>query len=125
MFDCLFCTKVSVASFKIKVVDDAPIGLYKPLSQVVIGHDARVCNGLVPVSPFPISPYCGCGDCAAEWKFIPDPTDPTHYVAEGSALKGNCCLMCTNHNGDNWYWNKDSLYRDADHLNTAEKPGVM
>ena len=26
--------------------------------------------------------------------------------------------MCTNHNGDNWYWNADSLY-------TAEKPGVM
>ena len=67
MLDTIFCTKFGMAAtFKFKTEDNVPIGLYKPLSQVVIGHDARVCNGLVPVSPFPISPYCGCGDCAAQ-----------------------------------------------------------
>lgn len=119
MLDTLFCTKFGMAAtFKFKTEDNVPIGLYKPLTQVVYGSDMRVCNGCSPVSPCPLCPYCGCGPFEAEWKFIPDKKDPTRYVGSGSALKGNCCLMCTNHDGDNWYWSADSLY-------TAEKPGVV
>ena len=84
----------------------------------VYSTDVKICGGAVSMSPCPCTAYCGYGPCAAEWHFEQDKDEPTKFVGVGSAFACQTCEMCTNHNGDTFYY-------DADHDGTAEKPMIM
>ena len=80
-----------------------------------MGHKAMLCGGIAPMSPCPCCAYCGVGPCAAEWRFIKDPADPTKWNATGSVFACQTCEMCTNHAGDTFVF-------DENHTGTKEKP---
>ena len=82
------------------------------------GGEARICGGCAPMSPCPCCVYCGVGPCAAEWHFKSIDGKADEYTATGSAFKGGCCEMCTNHNGDRFTFN-------ADFDGSVEKPMYM
>lgn len=83
-----------------------------------MGHKAMLCGGIAPMSPCPCCAYCGVGPCAAEWRFIKDPADPTKWNATGSVFACQTCEMCTNHAGDTFVF-------DENHTGTKEKPLEM
>ena len=111
IFNCLACTPLGKATLVQHVVEkDGKLDIY--------GSEAMLCDGKVKMSPCPCTVYCGYGPCAAEWHFEQDKDEPTKYTGVGSAFACQTCEMCTNHNGDKFYY-------DADHDGTAEKPMIM
>ena len=110
-FNCLACTPLGKATLVQHVVEkDGKLDVY--------GSEAMLCDGKVKMSPCPCTVYCGYGPCAAEWHFEQDKDEPTKYTGVGSAFACQTCEMCTNHNGDTFYYDKD-------HDGTAAKPMIM
>lgn len=110
-FNTLSCSCLGTPTLIQKVVEkDGKLDVY--------GGQAKLCNGIVPMSPCPCCVYCGFGPCGAEWHFEPVEGDPTKFTAHGSAFACQSCEACTNHDGDNFTF-------DADHDGTFEKPMLM
>ena len=92
MFSCMSCGQ-----------NDFVMEKHAPFKDDVKGYKATICGGRVAMAPVQCLACCGYGPLAAQWRFKEDKTyegDGTRYVGIGSAFAGECCLMCTNHNGD-------------------------
>ena len=103
----LQCDCLGPATMIQRVVDDTH----------VYGHKAKLCGGMVPMSPCPCCTYCGFGPMGAKWSFVKAEGDA--WIGEGSVFEGGCCVMCTNHNGDTFTFNPETAN------GTADKPMEM
>jgi len=107
MFCCFSCGSMLVTAEN-KVSEDGT---------TLLSTNYKICD-IFPMSPIPCCLLCGVGPCAAQFKFVRDPADPTKWNGTGQVVAGECCHACFNHEGDVFIF-------DDEHDGSSKEKAIM